>query len=79
MKTTFGGCNNSWRMPDEPLPQFKHLSEIHVLADGGQGGWVVEVIGLDEDLNEVKWRGYRLFLQGVEEIVSHYRRNYSSF
>lgn len=66
-------------MDEEPLPKFEHFSEVHVLRDGQRGGWSIELIGLDQHMNEVNWKGNRLFLQGVEEILAHYRKSNSSF
>ena len=57
----------------EPPPRLSALHYMAVTYDGGQGGYVVDVRGLDLDGDAVEWERRILFLQGVEEIVRELR------
>ena len=51
------------------------ISEIHILADGARGGWLVKVTGYNHGREEfVEAEQQCLFLQAVEELIAKLRK-----
>lgn len=59
-------------------PEIGNLSRIEVLFDGARGGWIINVEYLDRNYNEATWTGHRLFLQGVQDVITSIRQKNSS-
>lgn len=54
-------------------PQLSFLTYLAISYDGGQGGYVLDLRGLDMLGKPVEWETRCLFLQKVEEIIREVR------